>query len=101
MQKQIEQEADVITARMNDRNDYEAGKVKGFEEGYIKAGERYAEKAQAAETRADRHEKALREFADRLNDVCGQQGIISAGIHFIIEDMMTLTPKPTTDERRL
>lgn len=93
MQKQIEQEADVITARMNDRNDYEAGKVKGFEEGYIKAGERYAEKAQAAETRADRHEKALKAILNTNHD--NHERVILKVKQLANE---ALTPKTSTNE---
>jgi hypothetical protein len=59
LHKQIEQEADVITARMNDRNDYDAGKIKGFEDGYIKAGDKYALKWEQAEQLIEQMAKAF------------------------------------------
>lgn len=74
LQKQIEQEADVITSRMNDRNDYDAGKIKGFEEGYIKAGEKYAEKWQEAERRAT---EVIEKVTDLMDFVAEAKGHIS------------------------
>lgn len=73
----------------------------GYESGYYDGAEKYAEKLQAAEAKIEWYEKALKDFANRLNETCGQNGIITAGLHFIIDEMLTfelLTPKTGNDE---
>lgn len=88
LRKQIEQEADVITARMDD---CEAGKIKGFEEEYIKAGERYAEKMQRAEAHAERYEKALKEIIALRRPLNDDTAVLIA--------LQALTPKTSNDDK--
>lgn len=97
---QIEQEAEANTLHFKDVNDYDAGRIGGYKEGYEAAGVKYAALWQEAEQRAERAEKALREFADRLNEHCTRQGVYSAGIHKIHDEMKSfaLTPKTSDDE---
>lgn len=59
LQKQIEQEADAITAKLKDNNDYQAGYSKGYEDGYIAAGGKYGIKWSAAEQQLEQMAKAL------------------------------------------
>lgn len=58
---QIEQEAESNTLHFKDVNDYDAGRIGGYKEGYEAAGVHYAALWQEAEQRAERAEKALRE----------------------------------------
>lgn len=68
-------------------------------EDYIAGATAYATCAITAEQEADRLRKALRDFATRLNEHCTKQGIYSAGIHKIHDDILeAITPKPTTNE---
>lgn len=102
LQKQIEQEADVITARMNDRSDYEAGKIKGFEEGYIKAGERYAEKAQAAEQRMEDLSEKIIDNLDFIAEAKGHisdEDIISQVRIGLTKLLEALSPKTSSDDK--
>lgn len=92
LQTQIEQEAEAATIKMPENNDYQAGIIKGYQEGYEAAGEKYAALMEQAEARAERAEKALRE-------ICGQGGQLIPAKH----DMITiareaLTPKTGSDE---
>ena len=87
LQKQIENEA-VEGQKAHPYDDYDHGYNNGYERGYEAAGEKYGQLHETALARAERAEKALREFANKLNEHCGQQGIYSAGIHRIIDEML-------------
>lgn len=80
----------------------EWGQIQGFPPGTEITNEVLHRAKEYAELKAkvEWYEKALSGFANRLNEVCGQNGIITAGIHFIIDDMLMfpLTPKTGSDD---
>ena len=67
LQTKIEQEAEVITAGFKDTNDYEAGIIQGYKEGYEDAGDKYALKWEQAEQQLEQMAKALKEVKKGLN----------------------------------
>jgi hypothetical protein len=56
---QIEQEADDIILKLNDDNDYQAGVINGYGNGYKVAGEKYALKFEQAEQQLEQMAKAM------------------------------------------
>jgi hypothetical protein len=56
---QIEQDADDIILKLNDDNDYQAGVINGYGNGYKVAGEKYALKFEQAEQQLEQMAKAL------------------------------------------
>lgn len=73
----------------------------GYESGWYDSGEKYAALWQAAEEKAARYEKALKDFAHRLKVHCEKMGITSIVLQRITIDMeeFTLTPKTGGDEK--
>lgn len=97
LQDQIEQEGSERAEGWQDKMKSQIAKTE-----YESGAEKYAEKWQEAQQLVERYEKALKDFANRLNEVCGQNGIITSGIHFIIDDMLMfpLAPKTGSDETK-
>lgn len=91
LQSQIEQEAEENTSHFKDNNDYQAGYIQGYKDGYEVSGVKYAELWQAAEEKAERYEKALREIIGyNGNGVPHKHEMISIASE-------ALTPKASTD----
>jgi hypothetical protein len=59
LQDQIEQEAEANTRDFKNNNDYDAGNIDGYKEGYEVAGVNYAALYETALARAERAERAL------------------------------------------
>lgn len=103
LQKQIEQEAKA-GQHTYPGTDYGHGFNKGYDSGYKFAAEKYADLWQAAERRAERAEKALKEFARQIKMHCNKMGIRSVVIQCIANRMEelditeALTHKTSTDE---
>lgn len=104
LQKQIEQEAKDEAYKLTCREPM--FKI-GYEAGYSDAGEKYADKAQAAEARADRYEKALLEIAGQMCDYNIDQGNIKKHSQHcrackaksaLLATTEALTPKTDTNE---
>lgn len=91
LQKQIEQEAKV-GQHTYPGTDYGHGFNKGYDSGYKIAGEKYATLWQAAEVRAERYEKALKE-------IYGHAGFVPHKHEMITIAREALTPKTSTDEQ--
>lgn len=83
LQEQIEQEGKGRAVGFENRLSANIAKTE-----YELGAEKYAALYETAVARAERAERALRDFAEKLNEVCGQNGIITAGIHFIIDEML-------------
>lgn len=111
LQKQIEQEAESNTLDFKDNNDYQAGKIDGYKEGYEIAGEIYAEKWQSAQQLVERYEKALkaiispiaylqRKAVDEGAILGGQMAQYLANNVSFLQEIATkaLTPKTGSDE---
>lgn len=104
LKQQIATDAEVNTRDFKDSNDYEAGIIQGYKEGYEVAGEHYVELWQAAEEKAARYEKALKDFARQIKMHCNKMGIRSVVIQCIANRMEelditeALTPKTGEDE---
>lgn len=65
LQDQIEQEAEANTRDFKDNNDYQAGKINGYTEGYEAAGEKYAALYETAIAMAERSGKGIRDEKHR------------------------------------
>lgn len=89
LQDQIEQEAEATTRDFKDNNDYQAGKINGYTEGYEAAGEKYATLYETAIARAESAERALKKIND-TGWVLGIQGCINVA-------HKALTPKTGED----
>lgn len=59
---QISNEAEANVKDFKDNNDFQAGKIEGYKEGYEIAGEIYAEKWQESEAKAALYEQALKDI---------------------------------------
>jgi hypothetical protein len=62
----------------------------GYEDGWNDAGEKYADKWQAAEEKAARYENALKDFARQIKMHCNKMGIRSVVIQCIANRMEEL-----------
>lgn len=69
LSQQIVTDAEELTKGFKDTNDYEAGIIQGFKDGYDVAGYKYAALWQAAEEMAAKYEKALRELEMQSADL--------------------------------
>lgn len=91
LKQQIATDAEELTKGFKDTNDFAAGVIQGYKDGYEVAGEHYAALWLAAEEKAEKYEKALK----RINDTgwtLGIQGCINVAYK-------ALTPKTGEDGR--
>jgi len=117
LKTQITDEGEAIADRLKDNNDYQAGMIRGYKDGYEAGGYIYADKWQEAEQRAEQYEKALREIEAEHADLNLALAAMLNGyqnLSMYQKDWFTVpkdlidqytkmvleyeTPKPTTDD---
>jgi hypothetical protein len=94
LKTQITDEGEAIADRLKDNNDYQAGMIRGYKDGYEAGGYIYADKWQEAEQRASESRKLLDEVFRKH-----ESGLLpDRFVYEKIKSFLYPTAKTTTDD---